>query len=336
MKRLFCLFLTLTVLLSVSTLFAGCDSGGDDDESLGGDTVIDTSNEENTGNETKSLNTEANTDANTEAEITEYIFDDLYSIGTSGKMYASYKDGDMVSEDSDMYIVIDTSADGEYSLTASHTTTDGQNVSAEIWNSKDGINTDGCITAGVRCGYEGEYTNAISVWIYFLEIPDDFGTEIRFSGTDNGDEIENFATYNILGEAGANVSGVYFKTTSTDKNLTVGDQIIVMFDMSLSQMYGLKATYNDEAGAACYCNIVCFGESYVDVPFDGTADHQYFEQYGVYQEDADRLGLDCELIEGEEWTKVIFTVREIVQSTFTFYGVVDANETYGWITYDFY
>ena len=25
-------------------------------------------------------------------------------------------------------------------------------------------------------------------------------------------------------------------------------------------MYGLKATYTDENGAASYCNIVCFGE----------------------------------------------------------------------------
>ena len=340
MKRIIAIIIAFIMVLTMVLSFASCnnekDKGEDTKDAMG---TADDSNNTGDSNEDEGKDTE--TTAPPEPKEP-YDFSNMTPVGTTGAVYAGAPDGYQYLAESDMYIVFDTSKDNkEFALRGSYVDTSGKEKTANLYCTavvdgftEVGVNKDGCKELGISVKAE-EYSNAVELWIYFTSLPEDFGGTIKFYGIECGKEADKWVEYSLLdvGEAAQNVNGVYFKTSTGSTALTVGDKIIVTFDMSLSQMYGLKATYTDENGAAAYCNIVCFGEDYKDTPFDGSADYQYFNNYGVYQTDAERLGLYCELEEGEAYTIVTFTVQEVKVSSFSFYGCIDANETYGWITY---
>lgn len=339
MKKIIAIIIAFVMVLSMVLSFASCndekEKETDTDDVMGS---VEDSNNTGEANEDSEKDTETTTPEPKE----EYDFSNMTPVGTTGAVYAGAPDGYQYLAESDMYIVFDTSKDNkEFALRGSYVDTSGKEKTANLYCTavvdgftEVGVNKDGCKELGISVKAE-EYSNAVELWIYFTSLPEDFGGTIKFYGIECGKEADKWVEYSLLdvGEAAQGVSGVYFKSSSGTTALTVGDTITVTFDMSLSQMYGLKASYTDENGAAAYCNIVCFGADYKDTPFDGSADYQYFNNYGVYQTDAERLGLYCELEEGEAYTIVTFTVQEVKVSSFSFYGCIDANETYGWINY---
>ncbi|MFY9381740.1 MAG: hypothetical protein WBI55_00150 [Eubacteriales bacterium] len=342
MKKIIAIIIAFVLILSMVLSFASCkdDSKGKDDDTKS--VTESDADGAGTGDSEEASEKDTEGDTTEEKPKEEYDFSKVTPVGTSGAVYAGAPDGFQYLSESDMYIVFDiTKENPVFALRGSYVDKSGNVKSGNLYcNSvvegftEVGVDKDRCKEIGISVKAE-EYANAIELWIYYTSLPEDFGGKLKLYGVECGTENEKWVEYELLdvGEPAQNVNGVYFRTSTGSNALTVGDKIIVTFDMSLSQMYGLKATYTDENGAASYCNIVCFGEDYKDTPFDGSATYQYFNNYGIYQTDADRLGLLCELEEGESYTIVTFTVQEVKISPFTFYGCVDANETYGWITY---
>ncbi len=126
-------------------------------------------------------------------------------------------------------------------------------------------------------------------------------------------------------------AGVYFKTSSGDNTLRIGDTLTVTFDGTVASEFCLKAMY-DADGSTNYCNLAIFGGAYKDYTFDGSEAVKYFGAYGLNDGDAARLGLTAVLTEVEGGAStIVFTVTEAPVEKFSFYGDVgNVGDSYGW------
>ena len=133
------------------------------------------------------------------------------------------------------------------------------------------------------------------------------------------------------GTASNGPAGVYFKTSSGDNTLRIGDTLTVTFDGTVAAEFCLKAMY-DADGTTNYCNLAIFGGSYKDVAFDGSEATKYFGAYGVNDGDVARLGLTAVFTEVEGGAStIVFTVTEAPVEKFSFYGDVgNVGDSYGW------
>lgn len=126
-------------------------------------------------------------------------------------------------------------------------------------------------------------------------------------------------------------AGVYFKTSSGDNTLKVGDTLTVTFDGTVASEFCLKASY-DADGTTNYCNLAIFGGAYKDWAFDGSEATKWFEAYGVNDGDIARLGMTAEFTEVEGGAStIVFTVTEASVKKFAVYGDVgNVGDSYGW------
>lgn len=126
-------------------------------------------------------------------------------------------------------------------------------------------------------------------------------------------------------------AGVYFKTSSGDNTLKVGDTLTVTFDGTVASEFCLKASY-DADGTTNYCNLAIFGGAYKDWAFDGSEATKWFEAYGVNDGDVARLGMTAEFTEVEGGAStIVFTVTEASVKKFAVYGDVgNVGDSYGW------
>ena len=133
------------------------------------------------------------------------------------------------------------------------------------------------------------------------------------------------------GTASNGPAGVYFKTSSGDNTLRIGDTLTVTFDGTVAAEFCLKAMY-DADGTTNYCNLAIFGGSYKDVTFDGSEATKYFGAYGINDGDVARLGFTAELTEVEGGAStIVFTVTEAPVEKLSFYGDVgNVGDSYGW------